>query len=365
MRHAVPPPPRPAPDPGGDELVGGLRDRGPGGGRRRTRRVLLGLLAVSAVLLAVVAGALAHLTSSVGNEITRIPDAFRGLDGGSRPVAFGGTTFLLVGTDSRSAEPTTGAAAAPAASGGSQRSDVVILATLAPDGRSASVVSIPRDSWVEIPGRGPAKINAAYAYGGAPLLIGTVEQLTGVRVDHFGVIDFAGFTSLVDSVGGIDVRVARPTAGDGVEFTAGLNHLDGAQALAYVRQRYDLPGGDLDRAARQQNALKALLETVQRTAGTDPGAVYAFATSVGDAVSVDDSLSNTGLLALALGARDLRSSDVSFVTAPVRGIGREGGQSVVYLDRGRGAELWAAVRNGSVATYADLHPADTLDPAPS
>ncbi|MBP2366335.1 LCP family protein [Pseudonocardia parietis] len=317
------------------------------------------------VLLLVVAGGLAYLVSSIGSDVPRIPDAFRGLETTERPAASGGTTFLLVGTDSRAREPTTGSGANPDAVPGSQRSDAIMLGTLAPDGHSASVVSIPRDSWVEVPGRGMNKINAAYAFGGAPLLIGTVEQLTGVRVDHFGVVDFAGFTSLVDSVGGIDVTVARATGNDGVDFVQGENHLDGAQALAYVRQRYDLPGGDLDRAARQQNAMKALLEKVQEKATTDPGALYAFATSVGDAVSIDDSLSNTGLVQLAVGNRNLRGSDVTFVTAPVAGLGREGAQSVVYVDERHGEELWDAVRNGSVRQFADLNPALTLGDVPS
>lgn len=253
----------------------------------------------------------------------------------------------------------------PAVDAGSQRSDVIMLGTVAPDGASASVVSLPRDAWVDVPGRGMNKINAAYAYGGAPLLVGTVEQLTRVRVDHFGVIDFAGFTSLVDSVGGIDVTVAQATGNDGVDFAAGENHLDGSQALAYVRQRYDLPNGDLDRAARQQNAMKALLDKVQQKATSDPAAIYAFATSVGDAVSVDDSLSNAGLVQLAVAGRDLRASTVSFVTAPVAGLGREGEESVVHLDEERSAQLWEAVRNGSVAQYADRYPADALGSAPS
>ncbi|GAA4972904.1 LCP family protein [Pseudonocardia tropica] len=355
MRNAVPPTRR-------DDVVPGM---GAGRPRRRGRRVLAVLLAVVLVLLLVVAGVVAYLTSSIGNEINRIPDAFRGIDAGSRPATFGGTTFLLVGTDSRSDVPITGTEAAAGADGGSERSDVIMLGTVAPDGEHASVVSIPRDSWVDIPGRGMNKINAAYAFGGAPLLIETVEQLTGVRVDHFGVVDFAGFTSLVDSVGGIDVQVARATGNAGVDFAAGENHLDGAQALAYVRQRYDLPNGDIDRAARQQNAIKALLEKVQEKATTDPTALYSFATSVGDAVSVDDSLSNTGLVQLALANRNLRGSGVAFVTAPVAGLGREGAQSVVYLDDTRGQELWGAIRNGTVAQYADRNPTETLSGTPS
>ena len=338
---------------------------GPPPARRRGRKVIVTFLVLVLALVLLVGGALAYLVSSIGGDVPRIPGAFRGLEATERPATFGGTTFLLVGTDSRAGEPTTGAAASPDATPGSQRADVIMLGTLAPDGESASVASIPRDSWVEVPGRGTTKINAAYAHGGAPLLIGTVEQLTGVRVDHFGVVDFAGFTSLVDSVGGIDVTVARATANDGVDFVQGENHLDGRAALAYVRQRYDLPGGDLDRAARQQNAMKALLETVQEKATTDPAALYAFATSVGDAVSIDDSLSNTGLVQLAVDNRNLRGSDVTFVTAPVSGLGREGDQSVVYLDEERGRELWGAVRNGSVRQYADLNPAEALSGTPS
>ncbi|MEJ8278293.1 LCP family protein [Pseudonocardia spirodelae] len=356
MRNATPPPTR------GGDVVPGLH---PGRRPRRGRRVLVALLAVVLVLLLGAAGVVAWLASSIGGDIGRIPDAFRGLDASARPAGFGGTTFLLVGTDTRADEPTTGTDAAAGVDAGSQRSDVIMLGTIAPDGHTASVVSIPRDSWVDIPGRGMNKINAAYAYGGAPLLIATVEELTGVRVDHFGVVDFAGFTSLVDSVGGIDVTVAQATSNAGVDFAAGPNHLDGAQALAYVRQRYDLPGGDLSRAARQQNAIKALLDRVQDTARTDPAALYAFATSVGDAVSVDDSLSNTGLVQLALQARDLRAGNMAFVTAPVSGLGREGAQSVVYLDRGRGADLWAAVRNGTVPAYADRYPSDALSDTPS
>ncbi|MER5669735.1 LCP family protein [Pseudonocardia alni] len=355
MRNAVPPTRH-------DDVVPGLRDGRP---RRRGRRVLAVLAALVLVLLLAVGGVVAYLTSSIGGGIARIPDAFRGIDAGSRPATFGGTTFLLVGTDSRAEAPTTGTDAAPGVDAGSQRSDVIMLGTLAPDGEHASVVSIPRDSWVDIPGRGMNKINAAYAFGGAPLLIETVEKLTGVRVDHFGVVDFAGFTSLVDSVGGIDVTVAQATSNAGVDFRAGENHLDGAQALAYVRQRYGLPNGDIDRAARQQNAIKALLATVQEKATTDPTALYSFATSVGDAVSVDDSLSNTGLVQLALENRNLRGSGVAFVTAPVAGLGREGEQSVVYLDEQRSAQLWGAVRNGSVAQYADLNPTEALSSTPS
>lgn len=132
-----------------------------------------------------------------------VNDVFGPLDVAQRPAATESLTFLLVGTDSRSPEPTTGAeASGPEYVPGAQRSDVIMLFTLSPDRTGASVVSIPRDSWVPIPGRGLGKINTAYSYGGPTLLINTVEQLTQLRVDHFMVIDFAGFQQMTDAVGG-------------------------------------------------------------------------------------------------------------------------------------------------------------------
>ncbi len=362
MTDQQPPRHRGGTDTRDDDLVPGMGGERPARGGRRT--VLVLLIAVLVLLLAFV-GVIVALTASIGNDIPRIPDAFRNLDAGDRPAGTGATTFLLVGTDSRSDEPTTGAEADPNANAGSQRSDVIMLATVQPDGTTGSVVSIPRDSWVDVPGRGMNKINAAYAFGGPSLLIETIEKMTGVRVDHFGVIDFAGFQTLVDSVGGIDVTIAQPTSNMGVNFVAGPNHLDGAQALAYVRQRYDLPNGDIDRARRQQNALRVLLTKVQQQATTNPAALYSFAQSIGSTVSVDDTLSNTGLVGLAVDYRDLRSSGVDFVTAPVSGLGREGDQSVVYLDDAKSRELWGAIRNGSVQQYVDFNPSQSLGDTPS
>jgi LCP family protein required for cell wall assembly len=334
------------------------------GRRRRGRRILIGLLVTVLGLILAAAAAIYLLTENLGNNVDRVPGAFVGIPADARPSSSSGTTFLLIGTDTRSPDPTTGTDAAPGTDPGSQRSDVIMLARVAADGGTAAVTSIPRDSWVNIPGRGMNKINAAYAFGGAPLLIQTVENLTGVRVDHFGVIDFAGFQQMVDSVGGIDVRVAAATSNDGVDFHEGLNHLDGAQALAYVRQRYNLPGGDLDRAKRQQNALKALL-TKAGDHMSDPVGLYKLVDATTRTVSVDDTLTNGGLRDLALGMKALRPGGVTFTTAPVAGLGREGPQSVVYLDERAGAALWSAFRDGTMAQYVAAHPAEALSGTPN
>lgn len=333
--------------------------------RRRTRRILIGVAVALLVIVLGVAVTIYAITESLGNNVARVPGVFQGLPA-DRPAGTGATTFLLVGTDTRSSDPTTGSDAPAGVNAGSQRSDVIMLAQVGANKTQASVVSIPRDSWVDIPGHGKNKINAAYAFGGPSLLVETVERLSGVRVDHFAVIDFAGFQSMVDSVGGIDVRVAQTTSNNGVVFHQGLNHLDGAAALSYVRQRYDLPRGDLDRAQRQQNALKALLgKAVENGSLSSLGSLYELADATTRTVSVDDTLTNNGLRGLVYDLRDLRPAGVTFLTAPVRGLGMEGAQSVVYLDDAASAALWAALRDGQLQAYLQTHPADTLASVPA
>lgn len=333
--------------------------------RRRGRRILIGLAVVLLLLLGAAGATMFVLTERLGNNVTRVPDAFHGLDAEARPPVNDAVTFLLVGTDSRSDEPTTGADAPPGVDPGSQRSDVLMLARIDQARTGASVVSIPRDSWVDIPDHGINKINAAYAFGGPPLLIQTVEKLTNIRVDHFAVIDFAGFQAMVDTVGGIDVNVAKATSHDGVQFRQGTNHLGGVQALAYVRQRYELPRGDIDRAQRQQNALRALLEkAVSSGLLADPVRLYRLLDAVSRSVSIDDTLSNGGMRELGIEMRGLRPSGVTFLGAPVRGLGREGAQSVVYLDDARSAELWDALTSDSIEGYAQRNRADSLSDSP-
>jgi LCP family protein required for cell wall assembly len=341
--------------------------------RKRMTRARKALLGVGALLLVlVIGGALGVqvITSRVLGDVGRIPDVFAPIDEASRPQKPAGTektvNFLLVGVDTRAEEQTTGSdgdggAFVP----GRQRSDVIMVVHVSADRKAASVVSLPRDSWVDIPGRGKNKINAAYSLGGGSLLVQTVEGLTGLRIDHFAVVDFAGFKDITDAVGGIDVRVAKATGDNRGSFPAGLNHLDGDQALVYVRQRYNLPGGDLDRVRRQQNVIKALMsKAASRGLLSSPTGTLKLADAVARAVSVDDSLDNGALRSLVLSLRGLRPAGVTFLTAPVSGLGREGKQSVVRLDDARSAALWKAVTADQVPGYVAAHPEDRLSSNP-
>jgi LCP family protein required for cell wall assembly len=237
---------------------------------------------------------------------------FAGIKENDRPTKAaaerGSMTFLMVGSDSRADAPTTGRSAkGKAFVPGDQRTDAIMMLTIAPDRKSAAVVSIPRDSWVEIPDRGRMKVNAAYALGGAPLLIRTVEKLTNVRVDHFAIVDFAGFKSIIDAIGGVDVDIAQNTRDDwGI-------------------------------------------------------AVFKKGTA---AVTVDDGLSDGDLRSLAFSLRDLQNGGVSFLTAPVRGTGHEGTESVVYLDDLKCADLWNAMRGNKMADYVAANKASALPDVP-
>ncbi|OBK47141.1 LytTR family transcriptional regulator [Mycobacterium sp. 1081908.1] len=189
-----------------------------------------------------------------GQALTDYPD---------RPAAGRGTNWLIVGSDSR--QGLTAEQQQDLATGGdvgSSRTDTILLVHV-PDFWSstpATMVSIPRDSYVPIPGHGKDKINAAFAIGGAPLLTQTVERATGLRLDHYAEIGFGGFAGLVDALGGITVCPTAPINDPlaGIDLPVGCQKLAGRDALGYVRSR-DTPRADLDRMANQRQFLSALL----------------------------------------------------------------------------------------------------------
>jgi LCP family protein required for cell wall assembly len=328
----------------------------------RTRRTAVALGVVLSALVVLLGGPKLlkfMLLEQLGNEVARVPDVFTPLDAVARPPENSALTFLLVGTDTRSDSPTTGTGAGGDGLG-RDRSDVLMIVRIDPSRTNLAVVSIPRDSWVEIPGHGMNKINAAYAYGGPSLLIQTVELLTAIRIDHLAVIDFAGFQAMVDAVGGIDVSILEATSQEGVQFHEGLNHLDGYAALKFVRQRHGLVNGDLDRAQREQSALRALLvKAVETGMLSDLGGLYRLINAATQSIGVDETLSSGRLRVLVSELRKLQASDVQFVRAPVTGFGREGPQSVDYLDP-RARELWTALRSGGLDAYLLRHGADVL-----
>ncbi|MEH1053775.1 LCP family protein [Micromonospora sp. CPCC 206171] len=312
--------------------------------RRRVRRIALIVLLVLALLAGggVLAGGLYY--RSVNSSIDRV-DAFTGVPEESRPqvVAKGAMNIMILGSDSRDPEST-----------GGSRTDTLILAHLPKDRSSAQLISIPRDTWTHVPrdqGRGgrDAKINAAYAWGGVPLMVQTVEKFTGVRVDHVAMVDFAGFKEIVDALGGIDVDVEKSFTSIHPPFrtfSPGRQRMDGEAALDYSRQRKQFADGDFARIRHQQQVIRAILDKAA-SGGVlaNPGKLNSFVKATSNAVAVDKSLS---LLDLAMELRGLRSGNLVFVTCPVTGTGRVGTESVVFADKAKAKTLFDAVRRDSV-----------------
>jgi LCP family protein required for cell wall assembly len=312
---------------------------------------------VAAVVLAALGatGLLLERQQAYDRNIQRVPGVFPAES--DRPARTPGRAqnWLLVGSDRRAVQATTGLDAnEPLWRYGAQRADTIMLVHLPADRGRIYLISFPRDAWVPIQGRGKAKLNAAFSFGGPPLLIATMERLTGVRVDHLAILDFEGFRSMTDALGGVDVQVTRTVwaPAQKVLWPAGTHHLDGARALDFVRQRHNLPGGDLGRIKRQQAFLKALAgQAVERGTLANPLKLNALLEALTKAVSVDASLTISRLRSLALQFRSVRPGDVVFVTAPVAGAGTQGLQSVLYLDRTRGKGLYRALREDTVDEY--------------
>ncbi|GAA5185105.1 LCP family protein [Rugosimonospora acidiphila] len=318
--------------------------------RHRARKVILICALVLVVLVAGGVTAAGLYVHSVDKSVKRV-NAFSGVPVQSRPVkvAADAENLLILGSDTRDPENTSGS-----------RSDTIILAHLPKGGGSAQLISIPRDTWVHVPrsangkhGNVDAKINAAYAWGGVPLTVETIEDFTGVRIDHVVLVDFAGFEEIINALGGVDIDVDQAFTShhslnpSGIRhFNQGMQHMDGAAALDYSRERYAFADGDFARIQHQQQMIKAVLD--KAASGdllTNPTRLNSFVKSTAKAVQVDQTLS---LLSLAAQLRNLRSNNLSFFTSPSKGTGMEGDQSVVFADTTKAKTLFAAVRDDNV-----------------
>jgi LCP family protein required for cell wall assembly len=347
----------------------GHLEEGPPPSPERRRRVLRVTLAVVAVLALVLVGGAVAVVVSLDRNIERLEDPFAGLEG--RPDPSTGTTpgtgsgadegagadgsagdavnILVLGTDSRISAGDPGQWER-----GAQRTDVMMLVHIPADASAGYVMSIPRDAWVDIPGHGEAKLNAAFSLGGPTLLIETFEQLTQVRVDHFAVTDFESFRAITDALGGVRITLREDLVHRGETVLPQGSHLmTGDQALIYVRQRMNLARGDFDRVQRQQAWMRSMVRrTTDREVLQDPAKWYPVLDAVTESVAVDPGLTRARMVELLMSVKDLRASDLSFFTVPIDGIGTSrDGQSIVLLNRPAFDDLMAALRSDELDTY--------------
>jgi LCP family protein required for cell wall assembly len=263
------------------------------------------------------------------------------------------TDILLTGNDSRAgATPDELKALSTAQDGGSVNTDTMMVLHIPADGSRATIISFPRDSWVDIPGHGRGKINSAYGIGytaakdagksernaeGAGLLmtIKTIDQLTGLHIDHYMQVDLLGFYRISNAIGGVTVclNAAQNASTDsdaygrgysGINLPKGVSTIKGSQALAFVRQRHGLPRGDLDRIARQQYFLSAAFKKVE-TGGVllNPFKLHRLLDAVGSSLLTDPSLN---LLSLGREFALMSDGNITYKTIP------NNGPALIYPD---------------------------------
>ncbi|MEV0536438.1 LCP family protein [Kitasatospora sp. NPDC050463] len=327
----------------------------PGRRRRWPRRLAAG---IAFGVLATSGGGWAVLHGL--GSIDRV-DAFSG--DVARPGDDSSTTFLVVGTDERDGIPEKTLKNLLHAGGEACHcTDTMMIVQVAGDGSRASVISIPRDSYVDIPAHrdqvtrkevpaGRGKVNAAFGMGGPQLTVATVEQNTGLRIDHYLQVNFAGFVSAVDAVGGVRVCTAKPLKDEysGLDLPAGTSTLDGAGALKYVRARHVDGSSDLGRMHRQQKVVAQLLHQVADS-GTllNPVRLARLTDSLLGSVKADKDLTADDLITLATRLRELSAGRADFATVPLANVDHQvpGWGSTVLWDQAGAKALFDAVRAG-------------------
>ena len=271
-------------------------------------------------------------------------------DGYSYDVVKGpGKNILLLGSDTRSGSE--------AAQVSGSRADSIMLMHIPADGKGVYLVSIMRDTWVNIPGYGSAKINAALNYGGISLQVATVENLLGIKIDHVAEIEFEGFKALVNSVGGVDVQVPFNFDINIWSFKQGMQHMDGGAALAFVRARYQFADGDYQRVRNQRAFLRGLYNTMKaKGALSNVGSFQSAVESIAGYMRVDSGLDAAQIAQIA--APVLTSGDTSMhmTTLPNAGPGWSyDGQSIVLVNQAANAQLANALQHDTMdqfmATY--------------
>lgn len=321
----------------------------------RSHRMRVGIRLVVAVvsLVTLLGSGLAWATYKNFTASIKHGDPVPPLAKGQRDVDGKDQNILLIGNDSRTgATPAELKALSTQDDGGSVNTDTMMVLHVPADGSKATVISFPRDSWVTIPDNGKDKINAAYGDGyvsaknagkdettressGIRLLIRTIGGLTGLHIDHYVQVNLLGFYRISNAIGGVDVCLlhaqnpstdsdANGRGYSGINLPAGHSVIKGSQALAFVRQRHGLPGGDLDRIKRQQYFLSAAFSKVLSSGVLlNPFKLHDLLHAVSSSLLTDPALN---LISLAQQFQNLSAGNISFATIP------NDGAQLIYPD---------------------------------
>jgi LCP family protein required for cell wall assembly len=281
----------------------------------RRRHPVRNTLRVLGVLLLVIIVWLVGVPAYAWSQVDRVDAAPAGQRPGDQP----GQTFLLVGSDSREGLSKAERKRLGTGSSGGQRTDTIMIVYAPPGGRPA-LISIPRDSYLPIPGHGSNKINSAYAFGGPELLTETVEQNTGLRIDGYLEIGFGGFVSIIDALGGIEMCLPRAIKDRDahLDLPKGCQTLDGVNALGYVRMRKADARGDLGRVERQREMLAAIAKKGASPASVlNPVRYWNLCNASTRAIKIGEDTSLLQVITLGLAMRRVSGGDGLTLTVPV------------------------------------------------
>ncbi len=314
----------------------------------RRQRIRLAVLTIASAMTLVVASGSWVLASYVSGSLGRVNA------GTSGTPQTGPINILVAGIDTRTGLTHQEEVELHVGSDISMNSDTLMLVHISADHSSVHVVSVPRDSWVDIPGHGMSKINAAIGLGGPALMVKTVEQATGLVINDYVEIDFLGFVKVIDALGGVDICL--PYAVDdsytGLHLPAGVHHVDGVTALAFARDRHSFALSDVARISDQQQLLSSLFaEATDSGILANPFRLQSFLSSLTASISVDKGFD---LIRLAGELRGIRSQDVTFTTVPLASL------DYVVPSTGEEAVLWNA--KAAAALFTSLKN-DTVDAA--
>ena len=274
---------------------------------------------------------------------------------GQRPADQPGKTFLLVGSDSRAGLSKAEQKRLGTGSTAGQRTDTIMLVYVPPGGKSA-LISVPRDSYVDIPGHGKNKINAAYAFGGPELLVQTVEQNTRLRIDGYMEIGFGGFVNIIDALGGI--RMCLPKAikdhDSHIDLPKGCQTLSGVEALGYVRMRKADPLGDLGRVQRQREMLAAIAKKAASPATVlNPVRYWKLNMAIADAIKLGRDTSLPEALMLALAMKRVSSGNGLTLTIPISSTGAPTPVgSAVLWDSNKAKAMFSDIARGDTSSLS-------------
>lgn len=323
---------------------------------RRHRGWFIAFLSLVLVLILIVVGFAWILNKSV-NDVARVPVK---LNPDTRPSPDNSRdlNILLLGADagkSRNGPDTSIIRDAESSTWprGKYRSDATMLMHIAADRKKAYIISIPRDSYVPLydgtgQKRSRQKINAALSLHGPSGAIATVENFIDQRIDHMAMIDWDGFEDITDAVGGVSLAVPGH----------GKVQLDGKKALGYVRERYKLPEGDFDRVRRQQNFLRAVMsKMISKGTMTNPVKLTKTVKAVTKNMAVDADWSTSEMRSLAWAMRNVRTSDVTFLTIPIQGTKNDPEVgSIDIVDKDGCEDLFKALEDDDVDAFLTSYP---------